>query len=117
MNVIRKYGRVAGLTDVTYRCCPVLVPQRIALHEVILPWSEPKGAYEVSFEQEATKETKLCFLRCLLFKAYFYVTAFRCLASLVCYLFLCSLRDAPATHFKQSVSTNNDCQESRGVTS
>jgi hypothetical protein len=41
---------------------------------MILPWSESKGECEVSFEQKITEETKLCFLRYLLFKTYFHVT-------------------------------------------
>ena len=60
-----------GLLNVTYRYCPVFVPHRIAFDGTILLRSEAKGEHEVSFEQKATEETKLCFLRCLLFKTYF----------------------------------------------
>ncbi len=63
-----------GLLNVTYRYYPVFVPHWIALHGVILPRSQPKGEHEVSFEQEATKQTKLCLLRCLPFKTYFRAT-------------------------------------------
>ena len=63
-----------GLLNVTYRYYPVFVPPWIALHVVILPRNEPEGAHEVSLEQKATEETKLCFLRCLLFKTHFVCT-------------------------------------------
>ncbi len=62
------------MLNVTYQYYPIFVPHWIALQGMILPRSEPKSEHEVSFEQEATKETELCFLRCLLFKTYFPLT-------------------------------------------
>ena len=65
------YLGLAWAAKLTYRDCPVFVPDWIALHGAILPRSEPRSKEEASFEQKVTEETKLRFLRYLLFKTCF----------------------------------------------